>query len=455
MIQLTPKLTPSQYAILHGATLYDWQIEALEAFGKGWPTALLTCNGAGKTAVVAAWAAAWFFYRYPKGKMPATSGSFNQLQNQLWPALEERLPDCSVTSGNSPCTIKTPTGGKALGFSTNDEGKAEGWHPTIDGDTDPVFILVDEGKTVPEGIFNAFDRCTKKFQLYISSAGAPRGRFFNCFNELAGEYYTIIVSYLDCPHLDREKIEKDRRIYGDEHPIFKSMHLAEFTTEDGRMVLDIQNLTRAMKAQPEIDTTGETVAFCDFAAGGDENVLAVKHGNRVRIIKAWKERDTVQASREFIQLFKDNQISAGEIWGDADGLGTVMIDIIAEEGWIINRFHGGAASTEPKDYANLIAEVWHSGALEIQKGRINLGELDPLLARQLTTRKSEWNDNGKLRVESKEKMAKAGVKSPDRADAVLGCIVCGSHLTGAISGHDADKSVIPEADFEGAGGVEF
>ena len=442
------KLSPSQYAILHGATLYDWQIEALEAFGRGWPTALLTCNGAGKTAVVAAWAAAWFFYRYPKGKMPATSGSFNQLQNQLWPALEERLPDCSVTSGNSPCTIKTPKGGKALGFSTNDEGKAEGWHPTIDNETDPVFILVDEAKTVPEGIFQAFDRCTRVFQLYISSAGAPRGRFFDCFHELAGEYYSRVISYLDCPHISLEKVDKDRRIYGEDHPIFRSMHLALFTTLDDSMVIDAQTLARAMKGQPDVSDKGETVAFCDFAAGGDENVLAVKVGNKVRIIAAWREKDTVQACRKFIQLFQDEGLQRSQIWGDADGLGTVMLDLMAEEGWTVNRFHGGARAVNPEEYSNLIGEVWHVGCLDISRGRINLGDLDPLLARQLTNRKSEWDESGKLRVESKKKMIKNGVKSPDRADAVLGCIVCGSHLTGAITSDDLDASEVHASAFQ-------
>ena len=33
----------------------------------------------------------------------------------------------------------------ALGFSTDQPGRAEGWHPKVGRETDPVFIIVDEG----------------------------------------------------------------------------------------------------------------------------------------------------------------------------------------------------------------------------------------------------------------------------------------------------------------------
>jgi len=162
----------------------------------------------------------------------------------------------------------------------------------------------------------------------------------------------------------------------------------------------------------------------------------VRRGNRVRIVKAWVEKDTLQAAREFVYLCKDQGLQASQVWGDADGLGTAMIDAMSEMGFRINRFHGGAPSTEPDEYANLIAEVWHVGSLEIERGRVNLGVLDPITFKQLTTRKSEWNENGKLRIESKDKMRAEGRHSPDRGDALLGCIVCGSRLTGAVSARD-------------------
>ena len=113
-----------------------------------------------------------------------------------------------------------------------------------------------------------------------------------------------------------------------------------------------------------------------------------------------------------------------------------MIDAMVELDFRIHRFHGGIPSSEPDEYANLIGEVWHVGAREIERGRVNLGVLDPLTFKQLSTRKSEWSENGKLRVESKDKMRLEGRHSPDRGDALLGCIACGSRITGAVRAQD-------------------
>ena len=437
-----------QFAIFKGADLYPWQQRALAAFSRGQPTSLLTCNGAGKTAIVAAWAVAWFLHTYPRGKVASTSGSYNQLANQLWPALKDKMPsDYSVTSGGSPCTITTPEGGRAIGFSTNDAGRAEGWHPTIDDKTDPVMILIDEGKTVPEGIFHAFDRCTRKYQLYISSSGAPSGRFYESHNKLANMFYTMRVTYEDCPHISREKVERDREMYGEDSALFRSMHLAEFVSLDDHCIISQTDLRRALDDQPAEDTKGERCAFFDFAAGGDLNVFALREGNKVRVIDSWRESNTVQAVRRFIETAQRFQLTGSQCWGDSDGLGLPMVNQFADEGFRINPFRGGMPAQDPTMYSNLISEVWINSLRLIGRGRYNLGELSVEAFEQLTNRFLEWDLKGKLRVERKIDMAARGVHSPDLADAILGCIACGSHMSGSIGAETVDNARLSENDF--------
>jgi hypothetical protein len=113
-----------------------------------------------------------------------------------------------------------------------------------------------------------------------------------------------------------------------------------------------------------------------------------------------------------------------------------MIDALAEAGWRINKFYGGQAAVESDDFVSLIAETWHVGCREILAGRINVGTLDPITFTQLTTRQWEWGDKSKLRIEDKEKMRAHGLSSPDRADALLGCIMCGARMSGTMSAGD-------------------
>jgi phage terminase large subunit len=428
-------MTPTEFCVRKlGIIPYVWQIEALESVGIGQFSSVVAANGSGKTDRLVAPLILWFLDKHPKGKVVFTSGSFRQLSNQLWPAIRkhrDKFPAWTFLSDE----LRTPEGGFALGFSTDDAGRAEGWHGEPDA---PLLLIVDEAKTVPDQIFEAFDRCTRLLQLWVSSPGAPRGQFYDSHHKDRSLYWTRKVPSSECPHIPEERRQLDRIKYGEDHPLYRSKHLAEFTADDELMVLSPARLTSALERQPKADESGEVVAFCDFAAGRDENVLAIRRGNRARVVKAWQERDTVQAARQFIRLFEEEKLKPGQIFGDADGLGTGFVCQMAEEGWHINRFHGGQAAKDSDEYANLIGEVWHTGTQAIHRGEVNLGELDPMTFEQITTRRSEWNATGKLRIEDKEKMRKAGLKSPDRADALLACIALGAHHSGLMS----EKSAI-------------
>ncbi len=423
-------LGPFAFGLL-GLDPYDWQIRAFRGINDHPRTSLVAANGSGKTAAVIAPAILWWLVNFPKGRVPVTSGSWRQVLLQLWPAME-RYRGLSIFDGWvwNQAEIRTPEGGWASGFSTDNPGRAEGYHATEDS---PVLYVLDEAKTIPDGIKNAVDRCTCSRILAASSPGAPFGWFFRTHHDEASHWFRVKATSAECAHLDPKKRALDLEVYGAEHPIFRSMHLAEFAEDVDRLIVSPDQLREALDDQPPEDPEGTTSAFCDFAAGRDENVLAIRRGNSARIVKSWVEKDTVQAVREFKRLFESEGLSPAQIWGDADGLGTVMIDALAEHGWRINRFHGGKPSREPNEYANLIAEVWHVGVREILRGRVNLGDLDPVTFRQLTHRKTEWNETGKLRVQSKDSMRADGVKSPDRADALLGAIVCGPAMAGAMS----------------------
>lgn len=445
-------LSPSEFAWfqLGMKSLYDWQIECLESIGMqehgGDFTSIVAANGSGKTSNIVAPAVLWFLSKYPRGQVVVTSGSFRQIEKQLWPAMRvfsARFPEWSFLQTE----LKTQEGGFALGFSTDHPGRAEGWHPKVSREEDPVFIIVDEAKTVPNKIFEAFDRCTRVFQLWVSSPGPASGEFYESFHSSRGFYWTRVVPSTECPHIDPAKRERDLEKHGAASPLYRSMHLAEFTEDEERLIVSASGLREAIDCQPEPKLEGERVAFFDFAAGRDENSFSERRGNVAEVVKAWVEADTTQAVREFIRIAKKRGLQSSQCWGDADGLGKPMVDLFADEGFPINSFHGGMAATDPANYSNLIGEVWIQGIRKIERGKIHLRSgdaegLDALTFKQISTRFIEWDKKGKLRVESKEAMARRGLKSPDRADSLLGCIMCGSYLTGAVTSEDVDAAEV-------------
>lgn len=440
-------MSPTEYAVkVLRLRPYDWQASAMESVAMGTPTDLLAANGSGKTAVVVAALILWFLDRFPKGKAVITSGSFRQIEHQLFPAIRAHqicYPEWSFLN----TAIQTQDDGFAFGFSTNDPGRAEGWHPIQSSEIDPVMIIVDEAKTVENNIFESFERCTRRFELHCSTPGAPQGQFFSDCTKRPPNRHLIKATSADCPHIAPEKVKQDIERYGEGSALVRSMHFAEFTEDEGRLILSPTRLGLALESQPVPDTRGEVVGFCDFAAGGDENALAVRRGNTVRLVRAWREKDTMQAAREFMNLFNAEELRAGEVWGDADGLGTVMIDALAELGFRINRFHGGRPA-EDKNYFNQISESWFTGCREIERGRVNITGIDETSAGQLTDRFSEQSfTTGKLRAESKDKMAARGAPSPDRGDAILNAIYCGARLSGAWTASTMKGVHVERSDF--------
>lgn len=448
-------LSPARFAYerLGLRSLYGWNIEALEAVARGEKTVVRAANGSGKTTMLVAPLILWFLSRYPQGRIPITSGSFRQIDKQLWPALNRFKPLFPHWTWNH-LNLKTPEGGEAIGFSTSDGFRAEGWHPTQGPDIDPVLWIVDEAKNVPEETFQAVDRCTRQMQLFVSSPGQDSGQFYRSFHSEAKYFKGIRATYFECPHIEAAtpgKYIQDCERYGKDSALVRSMHHADFTALGNEVILSPTDL-RIAQETPNAPYTGAQSAFCDFAAGGDENVIAIKNGNKVTLVDAWADADTMAACDKFISIFSRFGLSPGQIYGDNSGLGHVMIDSLREKGWPINRVDNGSVADDPH-YYNRGSEIWFRGAREIRRNLFAFEGIDKIAFDQLTSRRVAYkvrrgDDKALLWAEGKPQMQERGIGSPDRADAIMGCIACGANYhPGVVTARGAEGITVPQADF--------
>ena len=170
--KLGPPVRPEDSPVIFAAVvlgetgLYKWQMKALERAARGKRVALRAANGSGKTDKVIGILALWFLWRFPRGRMPITSGSWRQVKNQLWPALERHRNNPSLAGWKwlKNCRVETPEGGFIEGFSTNHAGKAEGWHGRV---TDE---FKDERKEQEE----EDPRSEKKARCLLYTSPSPR-----------------------------------------------------------------------------------------------------------------------------------------------------------------------------------------------------------------------------------------------------------------------------------------
>src|SRR4029077_9305403 len=235
---------------------------------------------------------------------------------------------------------------------------------------------------------------------------------------------------------------RDLAMWGESDPWYRSRHLAEFSDDASFPRIIDPRWVRACWAEAPVAQCGQRRAFCDFAAGGAENVIAVADGNKVYIGAAWREVDTVQAARQFRREFGRLGLNQGQVYGDDGGLGKVMIDQIGDLGFQVLRVRNEDVASDPEHFANLGSEMWFQAARRIEKREVILPE-DKLLFDQLTGRRRDYDAKGRLIAEPKKKMSARGVESPDRADALVGALY--NPYTGAITRATLEGIYIPSA----------
>lgn len=406
--------------------MYPWQRDVLRALGlEGSRVALCAANGSGKTSRIAAPIVLWHMIRFPGAQTVVTAGVYRQVVEVLWPVLRNLIrgfPDhdelFKITENTITYTAPGhPQSSLCVGFSAADPNKAEGWHAR--GPTNNLLYVIDEAKGVSDQIFHAMERCQPTRLLVMSSPGGCAGAFYDIFRKGDPRYYTKRVTAYDCPHITKKWIDEQIAAYGEKSPIIQSMIHAQFAEEaDTALVLAPAVLQRAIASPPAKGGTG-LYAGCDFAAGGDENVLVCRDGNGVKQTIAWREKDTMAAVGRFITEFKRLGLEPANIYADAGGLGIPMCDALREAGWDVNRVNNGEAAWDGHKFANRGTEMWVQFARMVETGEVVVPAEDEVLHRQLTTRRLAYNSRGKLQIEAKDKMKERGLGSPDRADALV------------------------------------
>lgn len=403
-------------------------LDAIEAPGS--KVSARTANGAGKTTILIPGAVLWFMATHPRGKVVLTSGVERQVRAQLFPALhahKQRLGGWKFNDAD----ISAPNGSMAIGFSTNDGARFEGFHGNKNPFYDlaqhdgPLMIVADESKSIAQTIFDAIDRCTYQHLLLASSCGGSAGEFYRSHTSAARFYKTFQIAAEHCPYADHDKNRELIEKRGISDPFVRSKVFAEFMEGAEGSVIQAAWIDRARNNAPA-HQPGPRRIFCDFAAGGDENAIAEKSGNRVRLVAAWREKDTMRACGQFIDHFRKMGVTQATcpelIAGDEGGLGKVVLDRLAEVGWQLQRVNNGAKADNAEHYRNHSAETWFEAANLFEKGQIILENCDDRTAAQLSQRLGFTPSDGKKYLESKEDMRERGLDSPDRADAIVGAM---------------------------------
>lgn len=417
-----------------GADLWSKQIEIAEAVRDHRRVAVKSCHSSGKS-YLSARIVLWFLHAYPGAVVITTAPTANQVRNILWRELRSAfhaapkplLGRCLVDR------VEITPDWYALGFKADDAApdRFQGFH------AERILIVIDEAAGVAESVFGALDAImTSEYarMLMIGNPTSTAGKFYEAFHGARAVYHTITIAAADTPNIQAGKtirpylitqqwIDEAIAEHGEESPYIASRVHAEFPAFGLNTLIPLAWIEAAHQADaPEVDEDGETPieAGVDVArSGDDENALCLRRGPQILEQYAWTGMDTMETVGRVRELLEPYRAQLGSVKIDVIGVGAGVADRLRELDYPVVDVNVARKPTSSDEFANLRCELWWNLRERFRLGEI-IGPIDEKAQGQLSDIRYKYDSrHTKPIIERKEDAKKRGVRSPDRAEAML------------------------------------
>lgn len=416
----------------------EWQQNVLNDLAKHPFVSVRSGQGVGKTALEAT-AVIWYLCCRPNPKVVCTAPTRQQLNDVLWAEIAKWLEGTLVK--NFLRWTKTKVymiGNEERWFATartaTKPENMQGFHE------DYMLFVVDEASGVADNIMEAILGTLSGAENKLLMCGNPTrtsGVFYDSHHRDRADYKTHKVSSYDSPRASKENIERLIRKYGEDSDVVRVRVFGEFPKSEPDTFIHLEKVEAATMREVYVNEYGERIipedAPLEFGVdiaryGDDQSVICPRIGNYVPFLKTYNKQDTMTTAGHVIKLAKELMLKYGRptcvVKIDDDGVGGGVTDrlreIVREEGLYIDVIdcHNGGKALNPENYENWGSESWATIRELLHDGEIQIPNDEDLIG-QLSTRKYKVTSKGKIRLESKEEMKKRGLRSPDRADALV------------------------------------
>jgi phage terminase large subunit len=419
---------------LLGHDLWSKQREILHSVATRPRTAVKACHASSKT-FTAADVVLWWITHQPNGIAVTTAPTWMQVEEQIWGHIRSATEGARIKYPKPTATsLRLGPERYAIGISTNDGVRFQGFHGQI-------LVVVDEAPGVLPQIWEAIEGIRAGGDVRVLAVGNPvisSGPFYEAFTSNREGWNLITISAFDTPNLaglsledllqlSEEQLDQNPRPYlttrrwvkekyyewGPEHPLFQARVLGQFPLQSEDALFSLSWL-EAAKYRDSGD--GTLFAGLDVAGPGEsETVLYVRCGRRIVFFKAWSDPDPRGGLLAALQPFKA-QLQGIRV--DTVGIGHYLAQHLRDHGFPVIDVNVGSAASDPEKYYNLKAELYWRLRLRAESGDL-AGLTDEMTISQLAGIRYRHNSRGQIMIESKEDARKRGVKSPDRAEALM------------------------------------
>lgn len=286
-----------------------------------------------------------------------------------------------------------------------------------------MMVIFDEASGIPESIWSVTRGFFTEVSVYrfLVALGNPRsnsGPFFDCFySDTIKEWHSRQINALEVEDTDKSELQKYIDKYGIDSREARIEVRGEFPQQGDRQFISRGAVADACdRALDRQDDEAALVVGVDVARfGDDDTVIFCRRGRDARSFPpiVMKGADNMEVANRIAHLIDTHNPDA--VFIDA-GAGSGVIDRLKELGYKVQEVNFGSASTEPQFYDHR-TEMWSKMKDWINGAMLNFDHRE--LCEQLCWPEYEFlGREAKIKLESKEKMKKRKLKSPDYADAL-------------------------------------
>ena len=294
-----------------------------------------------------------------------------------------------------------------------------------------MLLIYDEASGIPHPIWSVSEgffteKTVYRFWLTFSNPRSNTGAFHDCFTRHRDYWRTRKIDARTVEGLDKRVYDEIIEKYGEDSREARVEVKGEFPAQGDR-----QFISRSIVADACVR---ELERYDDYAAlrmgvdparfGDDSTVIRFRRGRDARSIPAivMKGADNMAVANECARLIE--KFNPDGVFVDS-GAGAGIIDRLKEMGFSVFEVEFGSSSGDPQYFdhrTELWAKMtdWIGGAMLGQES-----DEDKKLIEDLVGPEYEFmGREEKIKLESKEKMKKRGLASPDNADALAVTFHC-------------------------------
>ena len=417
-----------------GADLWEKQTEIAMSVCTHRRTAVKSCHASGKS-FLAARIAIWFLHAFPRSIVLTTAPTQNQVENILWREIRSAYGSHANALLGRCLNVQYDIAPDwyGLGFKAADTqpDRFQGFH------ADYALVIIDEAAGVAPAVYEALDAVMTSENarmLLIGNPTNPSGVFYDAFHPDRALYNLITIAADDTPNIKAGRTVRPYLItqhwiddvtskFGPDSAYVQSRVHAQFprTGTDNLIALGwveasaarIDGVNRATGTDAGAVDAGVDVA----RTGEDETVIYLRRGLDVIGFDAWNGYDLMQSVGRIRNAIDPYPV--GKIKVDVIGMGAGVADRLRELGYDVVDVNVSTSASDAEKWPNLRHELWWELRELFHRNEVN-GVIDETTMGQLTSVKYSFDSRHSMPIiESKEQMKKRGLKSPDRAEALM------------------------------------